>query len=314
MCGIVGFLNKSGETCAVGETLFGMLNALGRRGPDSTGVAIYGPVPEDALALCVKVGEDGIPAGRVEAVLGRIEAIGPITGSSVIGDFLKLRMRYEGDLDRLEKAIEGVHSQIEVVSIGRAVELVKQVGSPERLDTTYQIRLATGTHAIGHTRLSTESKVDLSHSQPFWAHGSLDLTSAHNGHITNYHKLRRQYEMRGVRFYTENDSEIIGLYLRDRMAEGATVEEALRLSLRDFDGSFSYIAATQSQIGFVKDSFGLKPLMITETDKYIAIATEEQALCAVFGQDVKALEPPPGAMRVWNLPVASDHTTKQVAA
>ena len=120
--------------------------------------------------------------------------------------------------------------------------------------------------------------------------------------------------MRGVRFYTENDSEIIGLYLRDRMAEGATFEEALRLSLRDFDGSFSYIAATQSQIGFVKDSFGLKPLMITETDKYIAIATEEQALCAVFGQDVKALEPPPGAMRVWNLPVASDHTTKQVAA
>lgn len=314
MCGIVGFLNKSGETCAVGMTVFGMLNALGRRGPDSTGVAIYGPVPEDQLALCVKVGEDGIPAGRVETVLGRVEAIAPITQSAVIGDFLKLRIRYEGELDRLEKAIEGMHPEIEVVSIGKAVELVKQVGSPERLDTTYQIKLATGTHAIGHTRLSTESKVDLSHSQPFWAHGSLDLASAHNGHITNYHKLRRQYEMRGVRFYTENDSEIIGLYLRDRMAEGATFEEALLASLRDFDGSFSYVAATRDQIGFVKDAFGLKPLMITETDAYIAIATEEQALCAVFGQDVKALEPPPGAMQVWSLPGASDHTAKQVAA
>jgi glutamine phosphoribosylpyrophosphate amidotransferase len=186
--------------------------------------------------------------------------------------------------------------------MGHSVDLVKQVGSPERLDADYGIKDFAGTHAVGHTRLSTESRVDLSHSQPFWAHGALDITSAHNGHITNYHKLRRQYEMRGVHFYTENDSEIIGIYLKDRMDRGLSFEEALRASLRDFDGSFSYIAATADQLGYVKDAFGLKPLMIAETETFVALATEEQALCAAFGQNVQGREPAPGTMWVWTLP------------
>src|SRR5262249_6559837 len=166
----------------------------------------------------------------------------------------------------------------EVVSLGRQLEIVKQVGSPQQLEAAYAVSQRTGTHAIGHTRLSTESRVDLSHSQPFWAHGVPDLATVHNGHITNYHKLRRRYEQKGYRFYTENDSEVIGIYLRDRLAAGLTLADALRSSLDDFDGSFSYLAANGNTLAFVKDRYGFKPLMVAETPHYVAIATEEIAL------------------------------------
>src|SRR5439155_1082740 len=154
-------------------------------------------------------------------------------------------------------------------------------------------------------RLSTESKVDLSHSQPFWAHGVPDLATVHNGHITNYHKLRRRYEQKGYRFYTENDSEVIGVYLRDRMAAGMPLVDALRSSLDDFDGSFSYLAANGDTLAFVRDRFGFKPLMVAETDEFVAIATEEIAMRRGLGANFDAHEAPPGTMRVWTVESAS---------
>ena len=155
--------------------------------------------------------------------------------------------------------------------MGRELEIVKQVGTPQNLDATHNVSAFRGTHGLGHTRLSTESRVDLSHSQPFWAHNYPDLAIVHNGHITNYHKLRRIYEQRGVRFYTENDSEVIGVYLANQLSQGLTFKEALNASLTDLDGSFSYLAATESYIGFAKDPFAFKPLLFTETDNFVAV-------------------------------------------
>src|SRR5205814_2895205 len=140
---------------------------------------------------------------------------------------------YGGDPRKLEAYIESFDDDLEVVSMGHTLEIVKQVGSPGNLEDTFGISKFTGSCGIGHTRLSTESRVDLSHSQPFWAHGYPDLAVVHNGHVTNYHKLRRIYEQRGTRFYTENDSEIIGIYLGQRLARGETLEEALDASLTD---------------------------------------------------------------------------------
>src|SRR5262249_42558231 len=180
-----------------------------------------------------------------------------------------------------------------VVSCGHRLEIIKQVGSPAQLEATYCISARVGSHALGHTRLSTESRVDLSHSQPFWAHGVPDLATVHNGHITNYHKLRRRFEQDGYRFYTENDSEVIGVYLRDRMAAGRSLEGAMHSSLEDFDGSYCYLAATKNQLGFVKDRYGLKPLMLAETEDFVALATEEIALRRALGHDFTAYEPAP---------------------
>ncbi|HJT78061.1 MAG TPA: hypothetical protein VJ739_12730, partial [Gemmataceae bacterium] len=183
-------------------------------------------------------------------------------------------------------------------------DLVKQVGSPALLEATYGVSGWSGPLAIGHTRMSTESRIDLSHSQPFWAHGVPDLATAHNGHITNYHKLRRQFEQRGHRFYTENDSEVIGVYLRDRLGAGLSLTDALRSSLDDFDGSFSYLAATGDCLAYVRDRYGFKPLMVAETPEWVAIATEEIALRQALGRDFVAQEPAPGTMTVWQVTAA----------
>jgi glutamine phosphoribosylpyrophosphate amidotransferase len=224
-------------------------------------------------------------------------------------DGANLRLTVERLEDRLLSAIEGVASDIEVISAGRSLEIVKQVGSPEQLEAAFHISGWTGTHGLGHTRLSTESRIDLSHSQPFWAHGLPDVATAHNGHITNYHILRRRYEQKGVRFYTENDSEIIGIYLRDRMGAGYSFAEALTASLSDFDGSFCYLAATEHALAYVKDPFGLKPLVVAETDEWVAIATEEIALRNAFHSDFTAREPGVKRLQLWQA-----HACREVAA
>src|SRR5262249_44202054 len=133
---------------------------------------------------------------------------------------LELGTKYLPEAEDVERWVAEAFPGCEVVSVGRQLEVVKQVGSPAGLGSCYRISGWAGSHGIGHTRLSTESRVDLSHSQPFWAHGVADLVTVHNGHITNYHKLRRRFEQHGHTFYTENDSEIIGVYLRDRLAAG----------------------------------------------------------------------------------------------
>jgi glutamate synthase domain-containing protein 1 len=195
--------------------------------------------------------------------------------------------------------VEALAEDFEIVSVGRRLEIVKQTGSPDNLEKTYSISLSTGTHGLGHTRLSTESRVDLSHSQPFWSHGYPDLAIVHNGHITNYHQLRRVYEQRGTRFYTENDSEVVAIYLADQLRQGASLQESLERMLRDLDGSYSCLAATERQLGFVKDAFALKPLVMTETADFVAVATEEIAIRAALPGLYSVREAQVGEVRVW---------------
>ncbi len=283
MCGIIGFLDKkSTGTSPVGSTVLTMLNALACRGPDSAGVALYNGSSNGHTVLRVKLGENGDFSGRRESIAERVQEVGTILDSSTTEEYLRLELDYQGAPTALSALIEAEADNVEVVSMGNALEIVKQVGSPENLEETHGVSRITGTHGIGHTRLSTESKVDLSHSQPFWAHGMPDLAVVHNGHITNYHNLRRRYEQHGVRFYTDNDSEVIGVYLADQLSQGLSLKEALTASLDDLDGSFSYLAATRNELGFAKDRFALKPLLFTETDETVVVATEEIAIENAF--------------------------------
>jgi glutamate synthase domain-containing protein 1 len=212
---------------------------------------------------------------------------------------LHLELAAGSDAVAVRDAIERPTEDFEVVSFGSEMELVKQVGHPDELDETFDIAAIRGTHGIGHTRLSTESRVDLSHSQPFWVRGVADMATVHNGHITNYHRLRTIYEQRGVRFFTENDSEVVGVYLADQLAGGATLEEALARSLRDLDGSFSYLVATADAIGYARDPYALKPLITVETPDYIAVANEELAIRSALGSAGVAHEPSGNVYRVW---------------
>jgi glutamate synthase domain-containing protein 1 len=300
MCGIVGILDKRGGQYPLGKTVLAMLGALGCRGPDSAGVALFGP-PARRWLLQVKLPEDSAAA---DAVLQRLEhpkGKTPFVQWERKGSYIRLQA--DADIlrtaDAAEEFVLGEGYGVEVVSVGHRLEIIKQVGSPAELERAFAISGKEGSHGIGHTRLSTESRVDLSHSQPFWAHGIPDLATVHNGHITNYHKLRRRYEQRGYRFYTENDSEVIGVYLRDRMRAGMSLQDALRSSLDDFDGSFSYLAAWADGLAYVRDRFGFKPLILAETDEFVALATEEIALRQALGDGFAAREPVPGTVRVW---------------
>ena len=302
MCGIVGFLDKSGNRqAAVGQTLLDMLSALDRRGPDSSGVAVYADRGADACVLRIKLGEHGPFETLADLVVEQVKSLVSVSAVDVQGPSLRLVVTPPENPESLERTIEAVDSSIEVVSLGNRLELVKQVGSPANLEATYAVSSYIGTHGIGHTRMSTESRVDLSHSQPFWAHGRADIAVVHNGHITNYHKMRRIYEQQGHRFYTGNDSEIIGLYLADRMAQGASFADALQTSLTDFDGAFSYLATSADSLGYVKDPFAFKPLVVTDTPAYVAIATEEQALRSALGDDFPVWEPGVNTVMTWTV-------------
>lgn len=302
MCGIVGFLDKRPKPKQpVGQTLLAMLQALSCRGPDSAGVAIYGP-KQPYWIVQVKLPETGSLEQSAAKVLHALQGDAEVLCHHQTGSYLRLEVERNIEPAALEEMILKRIPGTEVVSLGHQLEIVKQVGSPRQLEESYGISKKIGRHGIGHTRLSTESKVDLSHSQPFWAHGVADLATVHNGHITNYHKLRRQYEQRGRRFFTDNDSEVIGVYLQDRLSQGMTLLDAICSSIEDFDGSFSYLVAGGDGMAYVRDRYGLKPLVIAETNDFVAIATEEIALRQALGTDFEAKEPPPGSLSIWSIP------------
>jgi glutamate synthase domain-containing protein 1 len=299
MCGIVGYLDKRGRRgVPSGRLILGMLNALACRGPDSAGVALLNDAPEGEQAWTVRIAPgDARVLARLDG-LGRVEATVPQGGS--------LRFRFHPapgvGAGAVEEALGACRGGLEVLSLGTRLDLVKQVGSPTQLEAAYSVSTWCGPLAIGHTRMSTESRIDLSHSQPFWAHGVLDVASVHNGHVTNYHQLRRHYEQEGVTFYTDNDSEVIGVYLRDRLEQGRSLTEALSDSLVDLDGAYNYIVAAPEGLGIVRDRFGFKPLVIAETDDFIAVATEEIALRRALPGSYRALEPPIGVALFYPLP------------
>jgi glutamate synthase domain-containing protein 1 len=296
MCGIVGFLDKHEQTdYPLGRTLLGMLQALSCRGPDSAGVALFGQRTDMRLRLSVPASVDR------DTAIDVLQQEGVTIHHSYRTGLVDAQVAPGVDPTKLEKRIRRRLPGSEILCLGESLSLFKQVGSPDQLDQSYHVSAFRGTHGIGHTRLSTESRVDLSHSQPFWAHGVPDVATVHNGHITNYHKLRRRFEQEGHHFYTDNDSEVIGVYLRDRMAAGRSLEGAMRSSLEDFDGSFCYLVASKDRLGFVKDRYGFKPLMLAETEDFVALATEEVALRRALGHDFTTREPAPGTMQLWSI-------------
>lgn len=299
MCGIVGFFDKTRTKKAkVGETLLRMLESLACRGPDSAGVALFGALPPKSFVAQVKLGEGGDLAQQARQVSALARKFGAHEFSQTDA-YLRFVFREIDDLKPFLSSIESVGRDVEVVSVGRRLEIVKEVGSPAHLEKAFHISKFRGKYGIGHTRLSTESVVDLSHSQPFWGHGYPDLAIVHNGHITNYHQLRRIYEQRGVRFYTENDSEIVATFLADKLWQGKDLEAAMLCMITELDGSFSCLVATDKAFGFVKDPFSFKPLLFAETDQFVAVATEEVAIRGALAGNYSAREGQAKEVKVW---------------
>ena len=220
MCGIVGYFDKRPDPRApVGKILLRMMSALGRRGPDSAGAAVYGD--PHGVVVRVKLGESGDLATRADAVTEAARTRVAVRAANREGRYLRLLIEgIEEVSDFSRSKLEQVHPEVEVISVGRRLEIHEGGGSAcwtgRDLCILGPFQEATVSGTRGCRR---RAALYLWLSQPFWAHGALDLAVVDNGHITNYHKLRRRYEQRGVRFYTENDSEVIGIYLAERMGQ-----------------------------------------------------------------------------------------------
>jgi glutamine phosphoribosylpyrophosphate amidotransferase len=156
-----------------------------------------------------------------------------------------------------------------------------------------------GTHAIGHVRMATESDVDICSAHPFWAYPFKDVAVVHNGQLTNYWSKRRHLEKQGHRFMSNCDSELIAVYIADRLNEGASLEEAMKNSVEEMDGVFTYLVATSNALGMAKDVMAAKPMVLYEGKDCIALASEEVAIRKIFAKEIDTFDPYEGEVRVW---------------
>ena len=187
----------------------------------------------------------------------------------------------------------------EVLSLGHSLEIVKDLGDAETVCKQYDLDGFNGTHAIGHVRMATESDVDISGAHPYWAYPFADVAVVHNGQLTNYFQWRRRLERSGHRFQSECDSEVIAVYLAEKMSEGLELEAAMRQSLDELDGVFTYICVTEDALGVAKDEMAAKPLVLYESDDLVALASEEIAIRAIIDHEIDTYDPYEGEVLVW---------------
>lgn len=279
-----------------------MMQNLQHRGKDSAGVAVYsrGNVHVDEYIVKVFTKDVVGALSKVSTALAKAGAdIRSIKINTLRGfGFDKYIVRISED--RLKDIVEKVNSTglAKVISIGRRMEIIKDIGVAEELEKNFRISEMYGTHGLGHVRFSTESSVDIFHAHPFQSLKYPDIALVHNGQITNYWKVREKLERKGATFETENDSELIVHYVVEMLKKGLSLQEILKISVKELDGPFSYIISTSDSIGMVRDKLGLRPLLVYEEEKLKAAASEESAL-RIFGGSGRIRGLRPGEVLCW---------------
>ncbi|MBJ7249309.1 MAG: glutamine amidotransferase [Thermoleophilia bacterium] len=307
MCGIAGIIYKDGEH-NIGQDMTRMLQSMKHRGPDSTGYALYAK-PTEHVVMRYTVANTTTPRdyefqGRlkrnraeVESRLARLDA--KIVSNEKETDYaFRVTLDYSGDLKQIADQIEDI-PDCEVLSLGHSLEIIKDLGDAETVCAQYHLDTFSGTHAIGHVRMATESDVDISGAHPYWAYPFSDIAVVHNGQLTNYFQWRRRLERSGHRFNSECDSEIIAVYLAEKMSEGMSLEDAMRLSLDELDGVFTYLCVTADALGMAKDEMAAKPLVLFEGENMIVMASEEMAIRAIIDHEIDTYDPYEGEVMVW---------------
>ncbi|MEM7542919.1 MAG: glutamine amidotransferase [Pseudomonadota bacterium] len=310
MCGIAGVIHK-GSAENIGQEMTSMLQALRHRGPDSTGFALYAPPREAAdyvMRFKVAEGEEARTgfaiakqmADRRATVDERLQELGANIGATTsIDDYaFRYELSFNGDLRKLASYVEDIEA-VEILSLGHALELVKDLGDAGTVADQYTLTEFRGTHAIGHTRMATESDVDIRSAHPYWAYPFSDVSVVHNGQLTNYWTKRRELERRGHRFMSDCDSELIAVYVADAIDQGEDLEAAMQRSIHELDGVFTYLIATSDQLGMAKDTMAAKPMVLYESDDFVGLASEEVAIRSIFRHEIDTFDPYEGEVRVW---------------
>lgn len=296
MCGIVGlFLKKESLQGDLGRLTGLMLRELCDRGPDSAGFAVYDGETRGTTKLCMVSRNGAAHWSAIARDLGR--AIGADVAVEEVEDHAIFRTTGAGDTARkwLIDNVPGAY----VLSQGKRIEIFKGVGNPAAIIDRLALEGRSGTHAIGHTRMATESAVTVAGSHPF-STGD-DTCLVHNGSLSNHNRLREQLARHGERFQTDNDSEVAAAYLASRMRAGDTLKGALENGLKDLDGFYTFVVGTRDGFAVIRDPIACKPAVIAETDDWVAMASEYRAIAPLPGaDDAKIWEPAPATVYAWS--------------
>ncbi len=295
VCGIVGIYYKNKELQGdLGASLAAMLVEMSERGPDSAGVAIYRD-PVDTAHLKVSL----------------------FAAANYDWDELKAELQAQSgqDIEYARHATHALftvpnngfdavawilanHPQLRLMSAGGAIEIYKEKGLPQDFVKQFDLHQFSGSHALGHTRMATESAVTTEHSHPFST--GLDLCLVHNGSLSNHNGLRQRLRTCGVDIRTDNDSEVAAGYLMWRLREGDTLEQALERALLDLDGFYTLAIGTTNGFAVLRDPIACKPAVMAETDDWVAMASEFRAIAQLDGvEDARVWEPAPATVYAW---------------
>ena len=293
MCGIVGlFLKDDRLQPQLGALLTDMLITMTDRGPDSAGIAIYG-TPDQGLKITVQSDTPATDFAGLEEALISTHGGGITVRIADTHAVISL----PGDLrDAVMATLEA--RGLRVMGVGEAMEIYKEVGLPRDVASRFDLRAMSGTHGIGHTRMATESAVTTLGAHPFST--ADDQCLVHNGSLSNHNQMRRALARKGVMTKTENDTEVGAAYISSRIAEGASLGDALEGTLSDLDGFFTFVMGTRNGFGVVRDPIACKPAVMAETDEYVAFGSEYRAFADLPGIDAaRVWEPEPATVYFW---------------
>ena len=296
MCGIVGlFLKDPALEGDLGRLFAPMLVAMSERGPDSAGIAVYrDPVPAGAVKFTLHHGDDNYDwpglADGLAAALGA-EATGRARSSHFV-------LRTTAPVPAARDWLARCHADVRVVGVGDTIEIFKEAGRPDAVVERFRLAEISGSHAVGHTRMATESAVTTAHSHPFST--GRDLCLVHNGSLSNHNRLRRRLARRGLTFQTDNDSEVAAGYFTDRMSRGDSLAQALEAGLGDLDGFYTFAIGTRDGFAVLRDGFACKPAVLAETDDWVAMASEYRSIAELPGAAAARIwEPEPATVYAW---------------
>lgn len=298
MCGIVGLLLKNPALRPrLGELMVPMLVGMTERGPDSAGLAVFtDPAAGSAYKLSLYAGENEV---NWNAFLSSVRAALP--GEHELRVAANHAVLTTGaPPEMVEQWVEANAPALTVLSIGRAIDLYKDVGAPAEVARRYDFAKLSGTHLVGHTRMATESAVTPAHAHPFTA--GHDFCLVHNGSLSNPHLVRRKLEPFGIEFETDNDTEAACRYFEWRLREGDDLRTAVQRGFEELDGFYTFLMGTDEELAIVRDAFACKPALVAETDDYVAIASEFRSLSHLPGvHKAKLFEPRPQEVYSWKV-------------
>lgn len=294
MCGIVGlYLKTPALEGDLGRLTALMLSEMSSRGPDSAGFAVYGAEGATRISALSTTGDTDWSgyAGRLEADLGLAVDVRTLSDHAVLA--------MDGDGQAARNWLIRNAPDVSVLGVGSAMELCKGIGDPDAVAGRLGLAARTGTHAIAHTRMATESAVTTEGSHPFST--GADTCLVHNGSLSNHNGLRAILEKEGETFQTENDSEVAAGYLANRMRKGDNIDTAIGHAIRDFDGFYTFAIGTRDGFAVVRDPIACKPAVIAETDDWAAMSSEFRAIARLPGAEhAEIWEPQPTKIYAWS--------------